>query len=207
MLPKKAKVASVVPYAALPYRQIATFMSELRQHDDAGVRALELLILRASRSGEVLKVKWSEFDLDNRLWTIPAERMKARKEHRVPISAAALAVLEKQKAIKTNEFVFAAGRGTEHASIHTLERVLKRVDHHNVTVHGFRSTFTDWCAEQTATPSEVREMALAHKVGNAVEAAYRRGDLFQKRRALAEAWARYCDDAEVVSFPVEARSA
>jgi integrase len=187
LLQKRSKIAPVVHHAALPYREVSAFMAALRALDNSGARALELLILTASRSGEVLKAKWSEFDLTGRLWTIPAERMKASKEHRVPLSAAVLAVLEKQAAIRVNDHVFAAARGTGHADKNTLAKVLKRRGRSGTTVHGFRSTFSDWCAECTVVPSEVREMALAHTVGNAVENAYRRGDMFAKRRALAEA--------------------
>lgn len=206
LLPKKAKVAPVQHHPALPYGQVAGFMADLRREGDVSARALELAILTASRSGEVLKAKWSEFDLDERLWTIPGERMKAGKEHRVPLSDAAMAIIEQQRAIRSGDYVFAAQRGGGLLGKNALSRVLKRLGRPDLTVHGFRSTFSDWCAESTSTPSEVREMALVHTIGNLAEAAYRRGDLFAKRRALSEAWAAYCDGAEVVSL-AEVRSA
>ena len=207
VLPKRDQLRAVRHHPALPYRGIAGFIAELRQLDDAGARALELAILCVSRSGEVLKASWSEFDLDNRLWVIPAERMKGGKEQRVPLSGAAMAILEKQAAVRTNDFVFAGSSGAKHVGTNMLSQTLRRIGRGDLTAHGFRSTFSDWCAEVTEFSPEAREMALAHTVGNKVEEAYRRGDLFAKRRALADAWARYCEGAEVVSFPVEVRSA
>lgn len=162
--PRSRKSPPSKHHPALPYRQVAGFMAEVRQHDEADARALELAILAAARSGEVLQARWSEFDLDERVWVIPGEWMKAGKEHRVPLSDAALAVLGKQAAIRASDYVFAAGRGCGHAHKNTLGELLKRLGRADLTAHGFRSTFSDWCAEQTVTPSEVREMALAHTV-------------------------------------------
>jgi integrase len=192
LLPKKSKVARVAHHPALPYDEVSDFVTALRQQPGIAARALEFLILTAARTGEVLGARWSEIDLEACLWVIPAERMKARKKHSVPLSAAALAVLSDMQAVRQNEFVFpgrGVGRPLDHSALLAVLRRMGRGD--RTTAHGFRSCFSDWCAEQTATPSEVREMALAHAVTDKVEAAYRRGDLFQKRRDLMEAWARY----------------
>ena len=179
LLPKKSKVRRVEHHAALPYPEIADFMNELRGRDGIAARALEFTVLTAARTGGTIGARWAEIDLQSRLWTIPAERMKAGKEHRVPLSEAAMAVLASLK--REGDRVFPV-------SNMAMNTLLRRMGRDDLTVHGFRSTFSDWCAEQTNTPSEVREMALAHAVGDKVEAAYRRGDLFQKRRKLAEVW-------------------
>jgi integrase len=172
-------------------------MAALRAQDSVSARALEFAILTAARSGEALNMRWSEVDLVERMWTIPAERMKAHKEHRVPLSAPALKVLAEMETVRSGDFVFPGIDATQPLGRNALNQLLLR--HLNdqarwgdVTVHGFRSTFSDWVAERTAYPSEVREMALAHAVGDKVEAAYRRGDLLQKRRDLAEAWGSFC---------------
>jgi integrase len=185
LLPNRSKVARVEHHAALPYAELPGFMVELRQRQGLAARALELVILTAARSGEVLGTSWSEIDFERRLWVIPAERMKAGREHRVPLSEAALAILCPLHEARTDERAFPI-------SNMAMLMLLRRMGRGDLTAHGFRSTFSDWCAEQTNTPSEVREMALAHTVGDKVEAAYRRGDLFAKRRGLADAWARYC---------------
>jgi integrase len=182
LLPKTAKVKRVEHHAALPYPEIGTFMAELRLQKGVGAQALEFAILTAARTGEVLGARWSEVSLADRLWTIPAERMKSGREHRVPLSDAALAIL---KVPHTGEFIFGGGPAA-------LRQALHRLGRDDLTAHGFRSAFADWCAERTAFASEVREMALAHAVSDKVEAAYRRGDLFEKRRQLADAWARFC---------------
>jgi integrase len=183
LLPKRSRVRHVKHQAALPYAELPAFMVELRQQSGTAARALEFTILTAARTGEVVWATWDEINLANRLWTIPATRMKAGKEHRVPLSAPAIAIL----AGLEHKGSRVLGVGT-HRMLELLNRLRP-----GVTVHGFRSTFSDWCAEQTGFPSEVREMALAHAVTGKVEAAYRRGDLFEKRRALAEGWARFCD--------------
>jgi integrase len=200
LLPKRSKVAVVKHHPALPYQEIAAFMSDLRQHDDdQGIRALELMVLTATRTSEVLKATWGEFDLTEGVWTIPGERMKAGKEHRVPLSDAALAILRKQEAIQSNDYVF-AGRGSNPAGKGTLALALKRLGG-AVTAHGFRSTFADWATESRfAEP--IIEMALAHTVAK-VKGAYTRTDLFAMRRELMDTWARYCaGGAEVLEFPV-----
>lgn len=186
LLPARGKVAPVEHHAALPYRELPGFMATLRQRGGLAVRALEFTILTVARTGEVIGATWAEFDLEGRVWTIPANRMKARREHRVPLSKATLAVLRHTGRDREKPFP---------VSNMAMAIALRRMGRAELTVHGFRSTFTDWCAEQTNTPSEVREMALAHAVGDKVEAAYRRGDMFAKRRQLAEAWSCYCDGA------------
>jgi integrase len=193
LLPKRSKVARVKHHAALPYAEIGTFMAELRQQEGIAARALEFAILTAARTGEVIGATWAEIDLEGRLWTIPAERMKAGREHRVPLSEAAVAILRAMAEVRLGKHVFPGARDNRPLSQMAMLMLLRRMGRDGLTVHGFRSAFSDWCAEQTAFPSEVREMALAHTVGDKVEAAYRRGDLFEKRRQLAEAWARYCD--------------
>lgn len=180
-------------HAAMPYAEIGEFMAKLRRQDGVGPLVLEFTILTAARRGEVLDARWDEFNLAERLWTVPAERMKSGREHRVPLSGAALAIIEKMAAVRASDFVFAGKTPGKPLNKSVLLNTLARTGVSNITVHGFRSTFRDWAAERTSFPAEVAEMALAHSVGDKVEAAYRRGDLFQKRRQLAEAWARFCD--------------
>jgi integrase len=185
LLPKRSKVAPVEHHPALPYREMPEFMAALRPRGGIAAAALEFAILTAARTSEVIGATWPEIDFGARLWTIPAGRMKAGREHRVPLSDAAMTILRSLYEVRTSDRVFPI-------SNMAMAMTLRRMGCSDLTVHGFRSTFSDWCAEQTNTPSEVREMALAHSVGDKVEAAYRRGDLFQKRRALAEAWATFC---------------
>jgi integrase len=181
-------------HAALPYAEIAAFMGELRGQDGIGARALEFAVLTAARTGEVIGARWDEFDDPGAptLWTIPAGRMKGGREHRVPLSAAAAAIVKSMAAIRSGDLLFPGARAGEQMSNMTLLALLKRMKRADLTVHGFRSTFRDWAAERTNFPAEVAEMALAHAVGDKVEAAYRRGDLFAKRRQLGEAWAKFC---------------
>jgi integrase len=193
LLPKKSKVHRVAHRRAMPYRDLPAFMATLRAREGAAARAFELLILTALRTGEVLGARWAEIDVAEALWTIPGERMKARKPHRIPLSGPALAVLAALP--RTSEFVFPAERRAgkpmhSDALAETLERM--KVE---VTTHGFRSTFRDWSAEQTGFSNEVCEAALAHTVGNSVGAAYRRGDLLDKRRELMNAWGTFCGAA------------
>ncbi len=176
-------------HRALPYSELPAFICLLNQYESISSRALEFTILTAARSGEVLGAKWSEFDLERRIWTIPATRMKAYKEHRVPLSERAIEILTSIEALETNEFVFPGKKSGHGLSIMALEMALRRLDYaKRTTVHGFRSCFSDWATEQTHYSGEVREMALAHSVGNKVEAAYRRGDLFEKRRDIMSDW-------------------
>lgn len=196
LLPRRSKVASVQHHPALPYARIGEFMAALRQQEGMAARALEFLILTAARSGEVRGATWQEIDLGKRLWIIPAERMKAGKEHHVPLSDAAIAVLERQQGI--GEFVFPSPRGGMLSDM-ALTAVIRRMDGswtdafgETITVHGFRSTFRDWAGEMTAYPREVIEHALAHQLRDKAEAAYQRGTLLAKRRRLMEDWAAYC---------------
>jgi integrase len=185
-------VRRVKHHAALPYAEIAAFMVELRQQEGVAPRALEFAILTAARTGEVIGTRWDEIDFAERLWTVPAERMKAGKEHRVPLSDAVLAVLDEMQKVRSGDFVFPGGKVGRPISNMAMLMLLRRMGHVNLTTHGFRSSFRDWAAERTGFPAEVAEMALAHTVSDKVEAAYRRGDLFEKRRQLADAWARFC---------------
>ena len=199
LLPARNKVAPVEHHAALPFAELPAFFLRLQAADGLGARALELAILTAGRTGEVLGAPWAEIDLDAALWTIPAPRMKAKREHRVPLSAPAVTLLRKLAAIRESEFVFAGQRISQTLSNMALLMALRRMKRSDLTAHGFRSTFRDWAAETTPFPSEVVEMALAHAVGDKVEAAYRRGDLFKKRRELMEAWGCYCTGQEAVA--------
>lgn len=198
LLPAPNKIAKKSHHRAIPYVDMPAVMARLKAVDGIGASALIFGVLTACRSGEVRLAQWSEFDLQERLWTIPAERMKAGREHRVPLSDAAMSILTRQKEIKTCEFVFPSPNRSKTASLKgkplsdmTLAAVLRRMGIDAVP-HGFRSTFRDWCAEKTEYSNEVAEMALAHAVANKVEAAYRRGDLFAKRRGLMQDWANYC---------------
>jgi integrase len=194
LLARPAKKAQGEHHTALPYTALPAFMAELRAKDGMPARALEFLILTAARRDEIRLAQWAEIDPAGRIWTVPGERMKIEREHRVPLSEAAIALL--QALPRRGPYLF-PGRGSalaENTMLHLLRVQLGRAG--KATVHGFRSCFVDWATEQTNFPSEVREMALAHAVGDKVEAAYRRGDLFQKRRELAEAWAHYCDGEE-----------
>jgi integrase len=176
-------------HEAMPYTAVPGFMGELRARPGAAARALEFLVLCASRSGEVLGARWTEIDIDQKTWTIPAARMKADKDHTVPLAPAALKILAGQS--RSFEFVFAAPRSGRAMERHALADVMKAMGRRE-TAHGFRSSFSDWAADNTAFPQEVREQALAHAIPNKVEAAYRRGALLEKRRRLMADWATFC---------------
>jgi len=192
LLPARNKVQKPEHHTALPYDRMPEFMKDLRGQEGVAARALEFAILTAARTGEVLAASWQEFDLDKRLWTIPAERMKAGREHRVPLSDATLAILRRMQELGDPAHVFPGARKNRPLSSMALLMVLRRMKRGELTAHGFRSTFRDWAAEQTTFPAEVAEMALAHAVGSKVEAAYRRGDLFEKRQAIMDEWSAYC---------------
>jgi integrase len=192
LLPGKSKVRRVKHHAALPFAEIEDFIARLKQQEGVAARALEFTILTAARTAEVIGARWSEMNIAEQLWTVPAERMKSGKEHRVPLPDAVLAILEQMLAIRQGDFVFPGGKARRPISNMAMMMTLRRMGRGDLTVHGFRSSFRDWAAERTDFPSEVAEMALAHAVGDKVEAAYRRGDLFQKRRQLMDAWARFC---------------
>lgn len=189
MLPRPSKVARPGHHAALQLDGMAAFMKRLRAVAGMGARALEFAILTAARSGEVRGATWSELDLTAAVWKVPAERMKSGKEHRVPLSPAALSLLEGLPHMAGEALIFPAPRGGQLSDM-TLTAVLRRM-HVDAVPHGFRSTFRDWCSERTNYPNEVAEMALAHTIGDKVEAAYRRGDLFDKRRRMMHDWASF----------------
>jgi len=201
ILPARGKVQKVVHHAALPINEMPEFLATLRRRDGMAARALEFAILTAGRTGEVLGARWREIDLAAKVWTVPAERMKAGREHRVPLSDACIAVLDQVRPLALMKDgmpdlsapVFPGPRRALPMSNMTMLMLLRRMSRDDLTAHGFRSTFSDWAAERTAYPREVVEMALAHTIGNKVEAAYRRGDLFEKRRKLMEAWAGFCE--------------
>jgi integrase len=198
LLPNRHKVRAVKHHAALPYAEIPAFLAKLRTRDGIAARALEFLILTAVRTGEVLGARWNEFSGD--VWTIPAERMKAGRDHRVPLSKRAVAILAALP--RDGEFVFPGRSPGGPLNVAAMLRVIGRMKQSGITTHGFRSTFRDWAAETTGYPNHVLEMALAHAVSNQVEAAYRRGDLFEKRKRLMAEWASYCNSPLVVSGAV-----
>jgi integrase len=191
-LGKQSKFARAEHHAALPYRQMGEYMAELRKMDNVAASALEFTILTAVRTGEAIGARWAEVNLGEGLWTIPAGRTKAHREHRVPLAPAAIAVLKKMRERAESEFVFPGMRAGTPLSSSAMSGLLDRMGRADLTVHGFRSTFRDWAAEQTNFAREVCEQALGHVVANAVERAYQRGDFFNKRRLLMEAWASYC---------------
>lgn len=205
VLAAPSKVKKVEHHRALAIDDVPEFMLDLRKRDGMGARALEFAILTASRSGEVRGATWAELDLDGKVWIIPGQRMKAEREHRVPLSSEVLILLHDLPRFKGSDLVFPSARGGKISDM-SLTAVLRRMDVDAVP-HGFRSTFRDWCAERTNYPREVAEMALAHVVENKVEAAYRRGDLFEKRRRLMAEWGRFCStlnvSGEVVPIGIE----
>jgi integrase len=200
ILPARSRVRKVEHHAALPFDEMLAFLVAVRSRQGMAARALEFAALTTARTGEVLGARWSEIDLAAKVWAVPADRMKAGREHRVPLSDAALDVLEKVKPLAlTTEGVpnpaapvFPGPRRALPMSDMTMLMLLRRMKRDDLTTHGFRSTFRDWAAERTSYPREVVEMALAHAIGNKVEAAYRRGDLFEKRRQLMTDWAKFC---------------
>ncbi len=190
LLPKRSKVRKVVSHAALPYADLPAFMQDLRTRDGIAAAAMEFLILTAARTGEVLGATWDEFDLRKSVWTIPGERMKGGKEHQVPLSAPAVAVLERMSNLQTGEFVFfgqSSGRSLSNMALLVLLRRMKRTD---ITSHGFRSTFRDWAAER-GYQDPVAEAALAHSVPDAVIAAYKRTTFFELRKKMMDDWAAF----------------
>lgn len=194
LLPARSKVQRGDHHAALPYAEIGAFMTALREEKGTGARAFEFAILTAARTGEVIGATWHEVNMAEKVWIIPGNRMKAGKEHRVPLAPRAIEILKEMAkfSASADDFVFPGRKAGAPLSNMTFLMILRRMGRGDLTGHGFRSTFRDWCAEQTAFPAEVAEMALAHAVGDKVEAAYRRGDLFEKRRRLSDAWAAFC---------------
>ena len=191
LLPARNKVQKVEHHAALPYAEIGNFMIELRQIDSVPACALELMILTATRTSEILNATWSEIDLDEAVWTISGERMKGGKEHRVPLSDAALALLKGLQATSTGDYVFPGRTAKKPLSNMSMMMALRRMGRADLTGHGFRSTFRVWCAEQTNFPSEIAEAALAHVVSDKTVAAYARTTFFDRRRKLMAAWAQF----------------
>ena len=202
VLPPPDKTRQVKHHAALPFAELPAFMSELAKREGVAARALEFTILTAARTGETIGATWNEIDFKNKTWTVPADRMKGRKEHVVPLSVPAIEILRGLP--READFVFIGGQRNNGLSNMAMAAVLKRMGRSDVTVHGMRSVFSDWAHERTAHVGNVIEMALAHSIPSATEAAYRRGTLFAKRTRLMNDWARYCygkaASGEVVSI-------
>lgn len=192
ILPARSRVAPVRHHAALPYAAMGEFMRELRAQAGVAAQALEFTILCAARTSETIRAEWSEIDFGQKVWTIPAHRMKAKRDHRVPLSDRAVKLLESLGRDPSARFIFTKPGDQSHLSNGAMLALLDRMNRGNITTHGFPSTFRDWASEQTSFSSEVSEMALAHIVQDKVEAAYRRGDLFNKRRAMMTAWSDFC---------------
>lgn len=198
--------------AAMPYKDLPPFVEALRSREAMAARALEFLILTAARTSEVIKATWAEIDMENVVWTVPAERMKGGEEHVVPLSKAALAILMPLNENRVSKYVFPGNvtvktskkkDGVPPLSNMACEMLLRRMGVDNATVHGFRSSFRDWAGDTTDCPREVTEAALAHKIGNAVERAYRRGTALEKRRRLMEQWADYCSNTIPAAIVVQ----
>jgi integrase len=227
LLPEHAKIRKVEHHPALPYTQVPAFMAELRTRTGASTKLLEFTILTTARTKESIGAKWSEIDFGAKVWTVPPERMKGNREHLVPLSDAAMAVIERMRSLRQNDYVFPGdrkGKTLGHtAMLDVIERmntqrekvglsrwVDPKEDNEDVVPHGFRSSFRDWVSEETNFAGDLAEAALAHVKGDKVEAAYKRGTMFEKRRKLMEAWAAYCgkaaDDAKVVRHQFGARS-
>jgi integrase len=203
LLPKSKRARE--HHAAMDYRAVPDFIGKLRARDSVPAMALEFLIVTAARSGEVRGAIWSEIDMTAKVWTIPAARMKAGHEHRVPLSSRALRILERLAPVRTSAFVFPGRRADGSLGINALGVELAKMSVTDATSHGFRSAFRDWCGNETNFPREIAEQALAHATGNAVELAYRRGDALEKRRKLMDLWARHCEldpDSNVIHFRV-----
>lgn len=193
LLPKRAKLTRG-HHAAMPYAEVPAFVARLRERPATAARALEFAILTATRSGEALAARWDEIDLDRKIWTVPAERTKAAREHRVPLADRALAILDEMKAARTGDDVFPGLKPKRPLSNMAFEMLLRRIDS-PFTAHGFRSSFRDWAGNETHFPREIAEHALAHVIGDKAEQAYRRSDALARRRELMDAWARHCEGA------------
>jgi integrase len=210
LLPAKTK-KNVNHHAALPYAELPAFMAALKERDGIAARALEFTILTAARTGEAIGARHDEIDLKEKTWTVPANRIKGGKKHRVPLADHAIDLLKALPTERGNDHVFIGPRKGAGLSNMSMSAVLKRMGYGHVTVHGMRSTFRDWAAERTNAPNHVVEMALAHVIGSDVEAAYRRGDLFEKRKRLMTDWAKFayskpvCTRDNVVTLRREGR--
>jgi integrase len=192
LLPRQSKLARG-HHAAMPYEDVAAFVAKLRKRKALAALALELCILTAARTSEILEMPWSEIDLDKKIWTVPAIRMKMEREHRVPLVPRAIAILRQLEQSRVGEFVFPGQARNKPLSNMAMEMVLRRMNVDDATVHGFRSSFRDWAGNVSNFPREIAETALAHVIGDQAEQAYRRGDALDKRRKLMEAWASYCE--------------
>jgi integrase len=202
VLPARAALRKTRNHPALPFTELPGFLAQLRSRAGIAAKALEFLILTAARTGEAVGARWQEIDFNTATWTIPAGRMKGGREHRVPLAPRTVELLKALPIEDDNPFLFIASPGRGLSSV-ACAQVLQRMGHaKTITVHGFRSSFSDWAHEQTTFPNHVIEMALAHSVGSGVERAYRRGDLFNKRRKLMAAWASYCSSTPVKSGAV-----
>jgi integrase len=195
LLPKRQKLTRG-HHPALPYLDVPAFVADLRNRETVAALALEFTILNASRTGEVLGAKWDEIDREAAIWTIPRERMKAGREHRVPLTDRGLEILDAVEKVRTGDYVFPGQRRGKPLSGMAMEMLLRRMKIEKATVHGFRSSFRDWAGECTPFPREIAEAALAHTVGDETERAYRRGDALEKRRKLMAAWAAFCEPKE-----------
>lgn len=198
LLPKRSRVSAIAHHAALPIDETPAFIQSLQHEQTVVARAFEFCILNATRTNETMGMRWSEYDEKAQLWTVPGGRMKAGRDHRIPLAKRSQLILAEMQDIRTGDFVFPGGVPEKPLSSMAFLMLLRRLGRNDITAHGFRSTFRDWAAERTTFPNEVVEMALAHTIGNKVEAAYRRGDLFEKRRELAEAWAAFCAGSAAV---------
>jgi integrase len=214
LLVKPSRVRKVKHHPAMPYTEVPAFMEELAKNGSVSALALRLLILTATRTSEVLKAQWSEIDLDEAVWTVPAERMKARREHRVPLTDTMLADLKKVPRVEGNPYLFPGARYGKPLSNMALLQLMRGMGYGvngtrgNAVPHGFRSSFRDWSGEVASFPRDVAEMALAHVIENKVEAAYRRGNLFEKRRKMMQAWSNYLSiiEADIEILPISKNS-
>jgi integrase len=201
LLPPSSKVRQVEHHAALPYAELPAFLVSLREQEGTAPRALEFLILTAARTGETIGARWGEIDLLDKTWTVPGGRMKAHREHRVPLSQRAVAILEDMQRLRPGDeadsFVFPGGKAGKPLSNMAFLMLLRRMGRGDLTAHGFRATFKTWASERTSAQNEIVEAALVHVIGGKVEQAYRRGDLFEKRRRLMQQWATFCISAPV----------
>jgi integrase len=198
LLPARSRFREVKHLAALPYAELPAFLASLRTREAIAARGLEFLILTGARTGEVIGARWNEIDLLDKTWTVPAARMKAHREHRVPLTARALAILgEMQAARHGDAFVFPGHKPNTGLSNTAFLMLMRRMGRGDLTAHGFRATFKTWASERTSVQNEIAEAALAHIVGDKVEQAYRRGDLFEKRRRLMQHWGSFCTAAPV----------
>ena len=205
LLPARSKVRKVEHHSALPYAELPTFLGKLREQEGVAARALEFTILTAARTNETIGAKQRQIDWQNNIWIVPGDRMKGGREHRVPLSDLAISLVKELGAAEGGQtgFLFPGGRADRPLSNMAMLKVLERMGRTDLTVHGFRSTFHDWASERTNFPNEVIEMALAHAIDSKTEAAYRRGDLFEKRRHLIDAWAQYCSRPPIVGTVIQ----